>query len=140
MVEGTPNLGDKKAAEEPQSPSAAFIALPRKGLLEVNLVLFNVARPLGRDVGVGEDRLDRTLGLARTSVDALVRVDVVLVIGFVNTVDRTYLDTTRVFGLDARLCNDIGHNSECPFMSVGKHSAEFLIKARYRGKTTRLVY
>src|SRR5256885_2052344 len=47
--------------------------LERRRLLGVQL---DVARPLSRGVGLGEDRLDRALGDARLAVDAVVRVDV----------------------------------------------------------------
>ena len=40
-------------------------------LLEVLLVLLDVARPLARDVRIRENRLDGALGLTRTTIDDL---------------------------------------------------------------------
>ena len=84
----------------------------------MSLVLLDVVRPLGRHIRVGENRLDRTFGLTGTTVDALVWVDVELVGGVVNAVHRAHLDATRVLGLDARLSDDVGHDSDYPFVSL----------------------
>jgi hypothetical protein len=80
-------------------------------------------RPLlGNEVG-REDRLDRARRLARSAVDADVRVDVQqrllleirLVLARVDAVDRADLDAGGVLGVDARLSNYVGQVSGVPF-------------------------
>ena len=78
-------------------------------LLEVVLVFIDVARPLGRYVGVRKDRLNGALGLAGPAIDALVWVNVELIFTVINAVDRTNLDAAGVLGPDTRLDNDVGH-------------------------------
>ena len=85
-----------------------------RALLEVLLVLLDVTRPLARDVCIREDRLDGTLRLTRTTIDAFVRVDVKLICRLINAIDRANLDATRVLRLDAWLGNDVGHIPRCP--------------------------
>src|SRR5690606_40951306 len=51
-----------------------------RALLKVRPVLLDVVGPLRGDVGVREDRGDGALRLAGAAIDALVRVDVVLVL------------------------------------------------------------
>jgi len=62
--------------------------------------------PLLRDVLITKDRFDRTSRLARTAIDALIRVDVKhlsglelwLILAGMNAVHRTNVDASRVFG------------------------------------------
>jgi len=63
-----------------------------------------------RNTVVGKYRPNRTFRLASTAVDALVRIDVVLVLALIDAVDGTNSDARRVLGSDARLCNDVGHS------------------------------
>jgi hypothetical protein len=86
-------------------------------LLVVIGVFVDELFPLGREVFEGEDRLDRALVDAQAAVDTGVWVDVELVDGFkvafvfagVDAVDRANRDARRVFGSDAGLRNDVGH-------------------------------
>ena len=81
------------------------------GSLEVGDVLRDVVAPFGGHIRVREDRLHRTLGLARPAVDALIRVDEVLVVGLVDAVHGAHLDAARVLCADARLRDYVGHHS-----------------------------
>ena len=64
-------------------------------------------------------RLDRALGYTGFAVNTLVRMDVELglrlelgfVFTWVDTIDRTDFDTTRIVRIDARLSNNICHSS-----------------------------
>ena len=64
-----------------------------------------------------EDRLHRALGLARATVDALVGVDVELILSLVDAVDRTYLDATGVLRVDARLGDDVCHGPKTSWVA-----------------------
>jgi hypothetical protein len=72
-------------------------------------VLGNECRLIGRNVLFWEDRADRTGWDASATVDALVRVNVKLVVAFVNAFDGANFDAGRIFGADAGLSNDVGH-------------------------------
>jgi len=74
-------------------------------------VLLREVRPLVRYVCIGEDRLNRALRLTGAAVDALVRMDVELILTLVDAVDGAHLDATRVFRLDAGLGDDIRHGT-----------------------------
>src|SRR5262245_17986488 len=80
-------------------------------LLEVLAVLGDEAVPLLGQRVVREDGLHGTRGLARLAVDALVRVDVVLVLTLVDAVDRAHLDAGLVLNADARLRDDERHDA-----------------------------
>jgi hypothetical protein len=99
-------------------------------LLEVLLVLLDVARPLARDVRIRKNRLDGALRLTRTTIDAFVRVDVKLILGLINAIDRANLDATRVFRLDAWFGNDVGHIPRCPLESGSAQEAVDLGRTR----------
>ena len=58
---------------------------------------------------LGEDRLDRALGLAGAAVDALLRVDDEDPVGLVDAVDRADVDAGEVFDVDAGLGDDVRH-------------------------------
>src|SRR5215467_15677696 len=60
-------------------------------------------------LGVGLDRLGRAFGLADTAVDTLVRMDDEHVLAFIETIDRTHLDTVQVLAFNAVFADDIGH-------------------------------
>src|SRR5512143_3924784 len=81
----------------------------RVGALKHVAVLGDVGLPLRRDVFFGEDRRHRTLRLARPAVDALVGMDVELVLCLVDAVPRTDIHTGAVFDVDAGLGDDIRH-------------------------------
>src|SRR5690606_28783488 len=85
--------------------------------VEISAVLLDVFVPLRRDVGVGEDRRHRTLGLAGAAVDALVRVDVVLILALVDTVHRAHFDAARVLRPDAGLGDHVWHDQGPPAIS-----------------------
>jgi hypothetical protein len=70
-------------------------------------------RPLGGHCVLGEDGIDRALGLARAAVDALVRVDVELAVDSpieVDAVDRADRHAGLVEDVDAGLGDDVGHS------------------------------
>src|SRR5262245_34801234 len=58
----------------------------------------------------GENRFDRALWLTDATVDTLIRVDVILVLTFVNTIHRANCYTRGIFYADTRLYNDICHS------------------------------
>src|SRR5256886_4753993 len=58
---------------------------------------------------LGEDRLDRALGLAQRAVDALLRIDGEEVRSLVETVDRADLHAVHVLALDAVFGDDKSH-------------------------------
>jgi len=62
-----------------------------------------------RHILFGEDRRHRTLRLARPAIDALVRMDVQLVLALIDAIDRTDVDARLVLGIDAGFGNDVGH-------------------------------
>src|SRR5690606_1816673 len=85
---------------------------------------FDVVRPLRRNVGIGEDRLNGTLGLARAAVDTLVGVDVELIFRLIDAVDRTHLDAACVFHGNAGFRDHVRHvrNSGAGWLCSGKGS------------------
>lgn len=78
----------------------------------------DVLFPLSREVFLGEDGFDWAFVDAEATVDAGARVDVELggggelffVFGRVDAVDGADIDAGGVFGSDARLSDDVGHN------------------------------
>src|SRR2546427_12383782 len=72
-------------------------------LLEVDAVLLDEGGPLLRHAVVREDRLDRARRLAGLAVDALVGVDVELILPLVDAIDGTDLDAGLVLHPDAGL-------------------------------------
>src|ERR1700736_435971 len=58
-----------------------------------------------------EDGVDRAFGLARATLDALVRVDVVHVGGFVDARDGAHVHAARVLGADAGFDDHVGQMS-----------------------------
>src|SRR5574342_150837 len=81
----------------------------RVGAMKYIAVLGDVGFPLRRRVLFGEDRRHRTLRLARPAVDALVGMDIELVLSFIDAVHRTDIDTGAVFDVDAGLGDDVRH-------------------------------
>src|SRR5262249_42463717 len=97
-------------------PARARVGCPRVAriarsslVLEVLAVLVDERRPLLGHAVVREDRLHRARGLTRLAVDALVGVDVVLVLALVDAVHGADLDTGLVLHPDARLGDDERH-------------------------------
>jgi hypothetical protein len=72
-------------------------------------VLLDVARPFSGDVCIRKDGLHRAFGLTGAAVDAFIGMDIELILGLVDTIYRADLDAAGVFGLDARLGDDVGH-------------------------------
>ena len=58
---------------------------------------------------LGEDRLDRALGLAGAAVDALLRIDHEHPAELVDAVDRADIDAGLVLNVDAGLGDDVRH-------------------------------
>jgi hypothetical protein len=83
-----------------------------KPLTEVGAVLLDVTGPLRRHISVGKDGLHRALGFTGTTVDALFGVDVVLVLPFVDAIDRANLHATGVLGFEAGFGDDVGHDGQ----------------------------
>src|SRR6476469_4761185 len=78
-------------------------------LLEELPVLRDEVLPLLGDAVVRKDGLDRAGRLACLAVDALVGMDVVLVLALVDAVDGAHFDAGLVPHPDARLGNDERH-------------------------------
>src|SRR5579863_4373914 len=97
---------------------------PADSLLEVLRVDLGVVLPLLRNVGIGEDRFDRTGGDAGAAVDTDFRIDVehLVFIFAVNAVDRTNVHTRLVFGSDARLGDNVGHEISASLDRLGRPS------------------
>ncbi len=72
-------------------------------------VLRDVAGPLRGNFRVRENRRDRTLRLARPAIDALVRVDVELILALVDAVNGANFNSARIICTDAGLSNDVSH-------------------------------
>src|SRR5690606_30074116 len=90
--------------------SAPFALLDRGcRLLRKNPVLLDVLAPLGRYVGIREDRLDRTLRLTGSAIDTFVGVYVVLVFRLVDAVHGADFDAARVLDGNAGFGNDVRH-------------------------------
>src|SRR5689334_1884278 len=66
-------------------------------------ILLREALPLVRYGALVEDGIDRALWLAGATLDALVRVDVVHVLGLVDARDGADVDAAGVLGSNARL-------------------------------------
>jgi hypothetical protein len=64
---------------------------------------------IARYVLLGKNGTDRTGRDARATVDALVRVNVKLIVALVNALDGTDIDTCGIFGANAGLRNDECH-------------------------------
>jgi hypothetical protein len=76
---------------------------------EMNAVLGGKARPFAWQVLFWENSTDRASWDASATINALVRVNVELVVAFVNTFNWANFDAGTVFGSDAGLCNDMSH-------------------------------
>ena len=64
---------------------------------------------IARDVFLGIDRIDRALGHAYRTVDALVRIDDQEIRAFPEAVDGANIDAVGVFAANAGFCDDVGH-------------------------------
>ncbi len=69
---------------------------------------------VGRDVGVGEDRLGQALGHANAAIDALVRVNDEHVVADIEAVDGANLDAVHAFAFDAVVGDDVSHHPALP--------------------------
>jgi hypothetical protein len=85
---------------------------------EVNAVLGDERRLIAGHVFLWEDCADRAGWDASAAVDALVRVNVELVVAFVDALDGANFDAGGIFGADAGLSNDVCHVGS----SLGKPS------------------
>jgi hypothetical protein len=72
-------------------------------------VELNKLRPLSRDVPVGEDRRDRTLGHAPIAVDALLRINIELHLVLVKAIARTHHYAVGVLAIMTGFTNNIRH-------------------------------
>ena len=70
----------------------------------------DVVRPLRGDIGIEEDRLDRTLGNTRPAIDTVIRVDVELLLIAIEAFTRANDHAVRVLASATRL----GH-----YMAIG---------------------
>src|SRR5437773_9782712 len=89
------------------------LLLRRTGLLllEIDPVLVDEVLPLLRHAVVGEVRLNRTRRLASLAVDALIGMDIVLVLALVNAVDWAHFDAGLVLHPNAGFRDDERHES-----------------------------
>jgi hypothetical protein len=86
--------------------------------LEVCGVDLGESLPFRRHPALLKNGINGTDGQAGTAVNALTRVNIVLLIFFggMDTIYRAYIHTGRILLADARLGNDIGHrNRNHPF-------------------------
>ena len=72
-------------------------------------VFSDEANLIGGHVFLGEDRADWASWDASAAIDALVWVDVELIVAFVDAFDWANLDAGAVFGSDAGLGNNVCH-------------------------------
>src|SRR2546422_1228201 len=72
-------------------------------------VFGDIALPLRRRVFLREDRRDRALRLAGPAVDALVRVNVELVLPLVDAVHRAHVYAGAILHADAGFRDDVRH-------------------------------
>src|SRR5689334_14297008 len=86
----------------------------RIGRFEDIPVDLDVLLHVPRHILFRENRGDRTLRLARTAIDALIRMDEELVRSLVDAVDWAHIDACAVLGVLARFGYDVGHLS--PFL------------------------
>ena len=85
-------------------------ALENKNLqTEVGAVLGNKGGLVARDILFWEDRADWASWDTSTTINTLVRVNIELVVAFVNTFDWANFDAGAVFCSDAGLSNDMSH-------------------------------
>jgi len=78
------------------------------GALGEGVVDLHERLPLVGEGILGEDRLDRALGLAGAAVDALLGVDDEDALELVDAVDRADVDAGLVLNVDAGLGDDVG--------------------------------
>src|SRR5262249_58020436 len=79
-------------------------------VLEELLVDFGVLLPLGRQLIIDEDRLDRADRLARTAVDALIRMDVEHRLALVDAIHGTDFHAGLVLDIDAGFRDHVRHS------------------------------
>ena len=91
-------------------------------LREEELVHWDKGSPLFRHIIFKEDGLDRAYLRANSAVDALIRIDVVLIciILRVNAIDWAHFDARSVFCADTWLGDDVCHRSILSFPQTGK--------------------
>jgi hypothetical protein len=85
---------------------------------EVRAVLGNECCLIGWNVLFWEDRADRAGWDASATIDAFVRVNVELVVAFVDAFDGANFDAGGIFGSNAGLSDDVCHVGS----SLGKPS------------------
>ncbi len=72
-------------------------------------VQLEVVALLLRQIFFRKNCVDRALVDARTAVDAFIRVDDEHICAFVEAIHRANGDAVRVFALNARVSNNVGH-------------------------------
>ncbi len=111
-----------------QRQSRVAFAANKQSLAKEVRVLGGVAGPLLRHGILGKDGGYWTFWLAGATIDALVRVDVVLVFTLIDAVNGANLDARRVLGSNAGLGNNVWHNRR--LLSGGHSDLRLLIPPR----------
>src|SRR5687768_16980056 len=102
---------------ETQAAEKQTQVVRRTLLVEMNAVFLNVVGPFGGNVCIRENRRNRAFRLAGATIDALVRMDVILVFTFIDAVHRTDFYAACVLGTNARLGNNVWHPAKILFLS-----------------------
>ena len=90
---------------------------PAERLVRVHL---RKVGPLGRNIGFGEDRLNRTLRNAGIAVDARLRIDVQHIVIKMKSFDGTDECTISVAAVHTGLGNDVSHSDGFSLVHVGQ--------------------
>ena len=93
----------------PQICASTRRFMRRRRALEDITIDLHVLLLRRRHVFLGKDRRHRTLGLAGTAIDALIRLDVEHLLAFIDAVHGTDVDARLVFDVDARFGDDVRH-------------------------------
>jgi hypothetical protein len=81
------------------------------GRAEYVLIDLDVFPEIRRNILFRENRRHGALGLARTTVDALIRMDVELVRALIDAVDRAHVDARPILRILAGFRDDVRHGS-----------------------------
>jgi hypothetical protein len=91
--------------------TSAFLSCDECGLAEELDVLLDIACPVIGDIFLWENSLNWALRLTGSTIDALVGVDVVLILALVNAIGRAHVNTRGVFYSNTWFTNDTGHTA-----------------------------